>query len=563
MFTSARGEPLPDDSHDPDPSDGADRLGSPDHSGAPGSPGSPGSAILLDADDRADLADLEALEDAASTARRAEADQLRALGRVMHRTFGHATLDATLEATLPRPPGDAQGPADPPTNPADAKAKRAREDSPGISSATGRRRNAELEHRSLRLEVAARLHLSEYGAEKLMHTAHHAHDAYPATLDELASGRVGLQSVLVAIDEGLIFQSLPPADASERRAAYERELIPHARTEAPNRLRPIAHRIALELADLPLNEQHDAAAKRRCVQVRDLPDGMAEFAAYLPATAAYAIRDRVAQIAKHADAGTVPPQGSPTAPDSTRTRSQIEADVFADLLLTGEIPLGSEGSTPLGRGISAHVHVIVPGHQLPEPLFTNEPSPGTTHTTTARATATPAPTPTQTSPGQDSRPAPAATRVGGVAELVGYGPISGAAATEAAERAAADGDAWDIVKVTMGGTVISVKRYRPTPTMRRFITARDLHCRAPGCRRAAARCDIDHTVAAAHGGPTSTDNLAVLCRGHHVLKHNTGWRLAQHDAGVLVWTSPTGAEHASRPPSSVRFRARTANEPSK
>ena len=504
------------------------------------------------------------MEDAASTARRAEANQLRALGRVMHRTFGHATLDATLEATLPRPPANAQGPADQPTNPADAKAKRVGENSPGISSATGRRRNAELEHRSLRLEVAARLRLSEYGAEKLMHTAHHAHDAYPATLDELASGRVGLQSVHVAIDEGLIFQSLPPADASELRAAYERELIPHARTETPNRLRPIAHRIALELADLPLNEQHDAAAKRRCVQVRDLPDGMAEFAAYLPATAAYAIRDRVAQIAKHADAGTVPPQGSPTAPDSTRTRSQIEADVFADLLLTGEIPLGSEGSAPVGRGISAHVHVIVPGHQLPEPLFTNEPSPGTTHTATTRVTdrSTPILTPTQTSPGQGSRPAPADTRVGGVAELVGYGPISGAAATEAAERAAADGEAWDIVKVTMGGTVISVKRYRPTPTMRRFITARDLHCRAPGCRRAAARCDIDHTVAAAHGGPTSTDNLAVLCRGHHVLKHNTGWRLAQHDAGVLVWTSPTGAEHASRPPSSVRFRARTANEPS-
>lgn len=148
------------------------------------------------------------------------------------------------------------------------------------------------------------------------------------------------------------------------------------------------------------------------------------------------------------------------------------------------------------------------------------------------------------------------TSVGGVPELLGYGPVSAGVARSAADLATSEGGSWDVVKVDLGGNVLSVDRYRPSAEMRRFISARDLHCRAPGCRRQAARCDIDHTVAAKDGGATSTDNLAVLCRGHHVVKHHTRWALEQRDGGVVVWTSPTGRQYPSQPPSRVRFRAR-------
>jgi hypothetical protein len=50
--------------------------------------------------------------------------------------------------------------------------------------------------------------------------------------------------------------------------------------------------------------------------------------------------------------------------------------------------------------------------------------------------------------------------------------------------------------------------YRPSAEQRRFVRARDRSCRMPGCRRAPGRCDIDHGVAHAAGGPTACWNLA-------------------------------------------------------
>lgn len=120
--------------------------------------------------------------------------------------------------------------------------------------------------------------------------------------------------------------------------------------------------------------------------------------------------------------------------------------------------------------------------------------------------------------------------------------------------------AWERVSVDDAGRVIAVDRYRPSAEMTRLLIARDLHCRATGCRVPAIRCDADHTVDAALGGPTSTTNLAHLCRGHHTVKHHTDWDVAQEPGGVVKWTSPTGREYRDKPPSRVRFR-RTSDEP--
>jgi hypothetical protein len=65
--------------------------------------------------------------------------------------------------------------------------------------------------------------------------------------------------------------------------------------------------------------------------------------------------------------------------------------------------------------------------------------------------------------------------------------------------------------------------YTPTDRIRDHVIARDRTCVFPWCGRNARRCDLDHVVAYDHadptrGGPTSTDNLAPLCRRHHRLK---------------------------------------------
>ncbi|HWT34185.1 MAG TPA: HNH endonuclease signature motif containing protein, partial [Microbacterium sp.] len=65
--------------------------------------------------------------------------------------------------------------------------------------------------------------------------------------------------------------------------------------------------------------------------------------------------------------------------------------------------------------------------------------------------------------------------------------------------------------------------------------------------------DMDHTVAAADGGPTDLCNLACLCPRHHTLKHQTDWTVKQLPGGVLKWTSPTRRTHTTRPPGTIRF----------
>ena len=103
------------------------------------------------------------------------------------------------------------------------------------------------------------------------------------------------------------------------------------------------------------------------------------------------------------------------------------------------------------------------------------------------------------------------------------------------------------------GCVLAVDRYRQTSALTRFLRARDERCRFPGCRQPVWRCDIDHTLDAAHGGPTEHCNLAHLCKRHHVLKHHSAWTVRQLPGGILEWTSPTGRIHTDHPEPTVRF----------
>ncbi|MCO7220744.1 DUF222 domain-containing protein [Klenkia sp. PcliD-1-E] len=96
--------------------------------------------------------------------------------------------------------------------------------------------------------------------------------------------------------------------------------------------------------------------------------------------------------------------------------------------------------------------------------------------------------------------------------------------------------------------------YTPTAAQYRYLRARDRHCRFPGCRRPAATCDADHVVPYDHhdpatGGPSSVDNLALLCRHHHRLKtHAPGWAFTLDPDGTLVVTTPGGTTLTTRPP---------------
>ena len=92
---------------------------------------------------------------------------------------------------------------------------------------------------------------------------------------------------------------------------------------------------------------------------------------------------------------------------------------------------------------------------------------------------------------------------------------------------------------------LECRGYEPTAKIREHVIVRDGTCVFPWCGRNARRCDLDHIVPYDHdhpdrGGPTSTDNLAALCRRHHRLKTHGRWRYEMTDPGVFTWTSPLG-----------------------
>jgi len=98
----------------------------------------------------------------------------------------------------------------------------------------------------------------------------------------------------------------------------------------------------------------------------------------------------------------------------------------------------------------------------------------------------------------------------------------------------------DVLPVIDLAERISVDAYEVPERLARQAALRDLTCVFPGCCRPARRCDCDHVVPYARGGPTCTCNIAPLCRGHHRLKTRGGWFYEVLEPGSYLWTSPLG-----------------------
>jgi hypothetical protein len=124
------------------------------------------------------------------------------------------------------------------------------------------------------------------------------------------------------------------------------------------------------------------------------------------------------------------------------------------------------------------------------------------------------------------------------------------------ERAARRGcpdhrdDAADCV-CPLVGRPPATDAYEPTDPQGRWMAARDLGCRQPGCTSRAGWADLDHVVPHGEGGATDCDNLCCLCRLHHRLKtHAPGWNFYLDADGALLVTTPSGVTRVSRPPGS-------------
>ncbi len=373
----------------------------------------------------------------------------------------------------------------------------------------GLRSHSDLPLREVSAELGAALRVSDRAIQGRIGDAATLVNRFSVTLAAWERGEVDQGHVAAILDAGAGIGD------DGLRARFEERALAVAEDESANRLRSIARTLAAHIDPEGVDERMLEGRSRRRVRIADLGDGMARLSADLPATLAYAIEDRLTQLARAVHGSSSPACSSeaveaiydaPPISDHTiddRTMDQLRADILCDVLLAGAPVAHGDGLS----AITAHVQITVPALTL-------------------------------------------AGRDDGPALLAGAGPID----LETARRLAAGAPGWDrVLTDPFTGAVLAVDRYRPSASIVRFLAARDEHCRFPGCRRAAHRCDIDHTVDAALGGATAEDNLAHFCRRHHTLKHETAWNVRQLGGGVLEWTSPTGRRYDDRPPSTVRF----------
>ena len=111
---------------------------------------------------------------------------------------------------------------------------------------------------------------------------------------------------------------------------------------------------------------------------------------------------------------------------------------------------------------------------------------------------------------------------------------------ETSKRLCCDASLSTLVTDRNGEPLSIGRKSRVIPAaMRRALRARDKQCRFPGCTH---RRFIDghHIRHWADGGETSLDNLVQLCRHHHRLVHEGGFRCGRNDAGNIVFSTPTG-----------------------
>ena len=381
-------------------------------------------------------------------------------------------------------------------------------------------REREMPLRAMAAELAVAKRVSDRTMQTRLFDAHRTVTQFPAAWESWHAGRVSRAHVKVIVDTGAEL-----ADAGARES-YERDVLGYAETTSAARVRSYAEQVAENLNPLSMQERHDDAVLDRRIWVEDLRDGMSMLGTIGPSVEVHGVYDRLTRQGKTikaadraarrntteaggADVGTGGVEAGPGVWFDERTLDQIRTDVLLDMMLTSSPsvePTGGGVEGGLGA-IRAHVQVTVPATTL------------------------------------------AGTTTGG-AELDGKCAVD----PETAKILAGNVPSFDRVFLDpVTGAVLAVDRRFVTAEQKRYLVARDIRCRFPGCRRPATECDIDHREDWALGGKTDIENMGAFCESHHALKQAAGWTVVQMPGGRLHFTAPSGLEYDDDPPPRVMF----------
>jgi len=345
-------------------------------------------------------------------------------------------------------------------------------------------------------EIAFALACTEYSAQALILTAVTAVDELPALHQALQAGRIDVTKAKMVVNE------LAFATREHARLVVDK-VLQHARRATTTQLKTILRRALLKLDPDAVKKRYKASVDSRRFDHDPDPCGTASL------TASWLAPDKAAAAYDYVDAIA---RASKAAGDPRRLH-QLRADVVADLL-AGVDPTLAGASTPAPRKGAITLTIGLGTLAMLDEL-----------------------------PG----------------ELPGYGPVIADVARQTAAQMATtatwrfqvlDHHATTMAEGILGPAARNAIRkavtgyvdrtgYRPTAAQRAFINARDRTCRAPGCARPAHRCDIDHTCDWICCQDGSIWNMCLLCRRHHMAKHQAGFKVRRGPHGT-DWTTPRG-----------------------
>lgn len=271
-------------------------------------------------------------------------------------------------------------------------------------------------------------------------------------------------------------------------------------------------RTELDLAGVPEREEERRA--RRYLSLTPLPNGDVRIAGI-------ADPESAAILCGAVDAATSPRRGGPrfedpasapeTLVDDSRTIPQLMLDALVDLVKLAA--LADSGKVLGKRRVGVRVHVAE------RDLRSGE----------------------------------------GFAHLEGQSAVVSVAT---AERIACDSGIVPIL-FDEGGQVVNVGREQRlhTPRMRQAIAARDGGCVVPGCARPPEWCEVHHINEwVRDNGETSIEDGVLMCRHHHMLLHNNGWRI-KRDHAQYNMISPRGEVTALTPKNPILGRLKRLGRP--
>lgn len=366
---------------------------------------------------------------------------------------------------------------------------------------------------------------------------------WPALREAMLDGAIGVAGMLAATDpiekvaHRISVDDRLDADICLARAARgirpDPEAGPDAEVQGPpptlDELKLLAETLAA-LLDPDGDEPGDEPARRRCITIGAMRDGLRSIKGYLTPEVA-------AQLELILDAVNNPKGDGPPMPGVVFTTGDVGADGGAD----------GDG----GGGDNAAEED--PFNSDPRNVIDGRTAAQKRHDALAAALGIAARHKEMPTLGGAAPTLVVTVDVNDLATGSGRASVSGAWGQVPLGVAAHVGCSGTVQRVLMDeGRIIGITTTDRVFTVhqRRAIVARDKECLIPGCHVPASWCEIHHVTEHARGGPTHTDNGVPLCWWHHRSLGTSGWEIRMDDGVPQVrgprWWDPDQRWHTPR-----------------